>query len=221
MADVVRASGVTFAMGYTLRFNNGLQQIETMLNESRIGQVRYARAFWTAAVSDPKNWRAQSDQASYWALSAVGTHLIDLWRWYFGDPARLAGHLAKPIHNGPNDELSTLIFDYPNCLMAELTVAAIFGGGNRIELYGDDGTITADGLFGSLPTGTITLNGEAVPYEPQSPFLGEVTDFVDAVQQQKAPRVTLEDGLRNVRILETVREGQTTLPLCFLHGNMI
>lgn len=213
MADVVRSSGITFAMGYTLRFNNGLQLIDQLVREGKIGQVRHARAFWTAQISDPKNWRAQSDQATYWALSAVGTHLIDLYRWYFGDPASVGGGLSKPIHNGPNDEISTLAFDYPGRLHAVLTVAAIFGGGNRLELYGEDGTIIGENLYGSLPDGSISCNDEALPYEPQNPFIGEVADFAQAVLKQQAPTATLEDGMRNVRILETAREGAIQLPL--------
>ena len=214
MAEAVGASGITFAMGYSLRFTTGLQRVASLLQEGRIGQVRYARALWTASLSDPSNWRAQSDQASYWALSAVGTHLVDLWRWYFGEPASVGGCLARPIHNGPNDEISTLVLEYPNRLLAELTVAAIFGGGNRLELYGDNGIIIGEGLFGYAPEGgSIVCNDEAISYTPVNAFEAEVADFVQAIQQQRAPRTTLEDGLRNVQILETAREGRIQLPL--------
>ena len=112
MAEAVRASGITFAMGYSLRFNAGLQRVEELLRAGRIGPVRYARALWTTLMPHgPHNWRAQSDQARYWALSAVGTHLVDLWRWYFGDPASVAGTLVSPVYQGPNDEVSVLVFD--------------------------------------------------------------------------------------------------------------
>jgi predicted dehydrogenase len=65
-------------------------------------------------MQDPKGWRAQPEQARYWALSAVGTHLIDVWRWYFGDPAGVGGALAAPVHHGPHEEVATLILDYPD-----------------------------------------------------------------------------------------------------------
>lgn len=215
MAAAVRASGITFAMGYSLRFSAGLRRVEALLREGRIGQVRYARALWTTqSPGGPQGWRAQSDQARYWALSAVGTHLVDLWRWYFGAPASVGGGLASPVYHGPNDEISTLVLRYPDRLLAELTVAALFPGGNRLELYGDDGSIIGDNLLGYLPEGgTLTCNGEVVPYTPNDPFVEEVADFVDAVEQGRAPRVRLEDGVDNVRILETAREGRVQLPL--------
>ena len=46
-----------------------------------------------------------------------------------------------------------------------------------------------------------------------NPFLGEVADFVEAVQQHRPPGATLEDGLRNVAIMEAAREGQMQLEL--------
>ncbi len=214
MAAAVRANGITFAMGYSLRFTTGLQRVEALLRAGRIGQVRYARALWDARQKDPQDWRAHSDQARYWALSAVGTHLVDLWRWYFGEPASVGGAIVSPVYQGPNDELSTLVLDYPGRLLAELTVAAVFHDANRLELYGDAGSIIGEGLFGYAPEGgTIICNGEVIPYEPVNAFVAEVTDFVQAVQQQRAPRATLEDGLRNVRILETARQGHIQLPL--------
>ena len=213
MAAAVRRSGITFAMGYNNRFNTGLQRIKALLQEGQIGQVRYARALLTSQAQDPQDWRAHSEQACYWALSAVGTHLIDLWRWYFGDPASVGGGLAAPVHHGPHDEVATLVFDYPGRLLAELSVAAVFRGGNRLELYGDDGAIIGEGLFGSRPGGTFTCQDRTITYQAAPPFREEVADFVQAIQQQRQPRVTLEDGLRNVSIMEAARTGALQRPL--------
>jgi predicted dehydrogenase len=177
------------------------------LREGQIGQVRYARAFLTAQAQDHHGWRALSEQSRYWALGAVGTHLIDLWRWYFGEPASVGGCLARPVGHGPNDEVATLVFDYPRRLLAELSAAAVFRDGNRLELYGEDGAIIGDGVLGSRLGGTITCKGHAIAYQPANPFVGEVADFVQAVQQQREPYATLVDGLRNVYIMETAREG--------------
>lgn len=213
MADVIRAQGITFAMGYNNRFNTGLQQIKTLIDAGAIGAVRYARALMSSQAQDPAGWRAHSAQSTSWALSAVGTHMIDVWRWYFGEPARVGGGLASPVYNSPNDELATLVLDYPKRLLAELTAVAVFRGGNRLELFGNDGAILADGLFGSRAQGTITCQGQPVAYEPVNTFASEVADFVQAIQQQRPPRTTLEDGLRNVAIMEVARTQTLFRPL--------
>lgn len=213
MAETIRASGITFAMGYNNRFSNGLQRIKAMIDEGQIGQVRYARAFLTAAAQDPQGWRAHSEQSRYWALSAVGTHVIDLWRWYFGEPASIGGGIASPVYQSPNDEVSVLVLDYPGRLLAELSVAAVFRAENRLELYGADGAIIADGVLGARQGGSIICKGEAIPYQPTNTFAEEVADFVQAIQQQREPRTTLVDGLRNVYIMEAAHEGSLLRPL--------
>jgi predicted dehydrogenase len=213
MAAAIRDSGVIFAMGYNNRFNNGLRRIKALMDEGQIGQVRYARTLLTSQAQDPEGWRAHREQSRYWALSAVGTHLIDLWRWFFGEPASVGGGLASPVHGSPNDELATLVFDYPGRLLAELSVSAVFRGGNRLELFGKEGSIIADGVIGGRPGGTITCKGQAIPYQPLNPFVGEVEDFVQAIRQGRAPRATLEDGMRNVHIMETAREDSLQRPL--------
>ncbi len=212
MARVVRGSSMTFAMGYNNRFNTGLQHIKALLDADEIGPVRYARALLTAAVQDPEGWRAHSDQARYWAMSAVGTHVLDCWRWFFGEPASVGGALAGPMHQGPNDEIATMVLNYPGRMIAEFTVAAIFQAPSRLEIYGDNGSIIGADVFGANPSGPITCNGREIAYEPQNPFVLEIEDFAEAVQQQRLPRTTLDDGLVNVRIMETAREGVIQLP---------
>jgi predicted dehydrogenase len=219
MAAAVRRSGITFAMGYNNRFNTGLRRIKALLEAGQIGEVRYARALLTTQAQDPQGWRAHSEQARYWALSAVGTHLIDVWRWYFGDPASVGGALAAPVHQGPHDEVATLVFDYPGRRLAELSVAAVFRGGNRLELYGENGAIIGDGLFGSRPAGAFTCQERTITYQAANPFKEEVADFVQAIQQQGQPRVTLEDGLRNVYIMEAARTGALQRPLYIGKGS--
>ena len=206
MAESVRSSGITFAMGYNNRFNTGLQRMKAMLEDGAIGSVRYARALMTTQAQDPSGWRAVGEQSRYWALSATGTHLIDCFRWYFGDPDSVGGVLSAPVNQGPNDDLSTLILNYPGRLLAELTASAVFRSGNRLELYGATGSIIGEDVFGSHANGPITCNGQPVAYEAENSFIGQITDFVEAIQQQRPPRVTLEDGLRNVRIMEAARE---------------
>jgi 1,5-anhydro-D-fructose reductase (1,5-anhydro-D-mannitol-forming) len=213
MAEAIRASGITFAMGYNNRFNDGLQRVKALLAAGEIGPVRYARALLSAQAQDPRGWRAHSEQSRYWALSASGTHVIDIWRWYFGEPASVGGALASPVHHSPNDEMATLVFNYPGRLLAELTAVAIFRVNNRLEIYGDNGAIIGEGLFGSRSQGTLACNGQAIACQPTHSFTAEVADFVQAIQQHRQPCATLEDGLRNVYIMETARAGALQHPL--------
>lgn len=214
MAEAVRAAGVTFAMGFSNRYNSGLQRIKQLLDEGAVGTVRHARSLLTTPQSDPEGWRAAGEQSLYWALSASGTHVIDVYRWFFGDPAGVAGVLARPLHDGANDEIATVVLDYPGRMLAELTVSAILPrGANRLEIHGEEGVIVGDGAYNRGPDRAISLNGEPVEVEPAELFTGEVGDFVAAIAGGREPRATLEDGLRNVRIMDAARRSAPLRPV--------
>lgn len=95
--------------------------------------------------------------------------------------------LASPAYQSPTDEAAVLVCNYPGRLLAELAVAAVFCGGNRLEIYGPAGAMVTAGIFGSRPRGTFTCKGQEVAYAPANPFIAEVADFVEAIQQQRAP----------------------------------
>ena len=78
----------------------------------------------------------------------------------------------------------------------------------------------AKGSPGARPEGRITHNGQLVPFQPVHPFLWEVADFIEAIQQRRPPGATLEDGIRNVVIMEAAREGpmQIALAECGVWG---
>lgn len=207
IAEAVRANGVTFAMGFDNRFNQGLRHIKQMMDDGEIGPVRYAHAFVTTAVSNPDDWRAAGGQSRFWAMSATGTHVIDIYRWYFGDPTNVGGGFIAPVNHGEKDEIATMIMNYSGNLLANLTVAAVLPANNRIELHGEKGSIIGEDVFGRTnPQAFVTLNGERQAVDQTDPFVSEIVDFVEAIEGKHEPEAGLEDGLRNVRIMDVAWE---------------
>ena len=204
MADAVRRAGVTFAMGYSLRFLNHLRAVREIVRSGRLGRVRYARALWTSkTLASQETWRIDPAQARHWALGRVGTHLVDFYRWCFGEPVGVSGTILRPRDGGPNDELSTVVLTFPQGLIAELTVSVLFPPGNSLEIHGEDGALLGSDVFGYArkrpPT---TVNGEPLVYEPNDAFGEEVADFVRAIRTGTPPSAGLDDGMRNVAIME-------------------
>jgi predicted dehydrogenase len=212
MAAAVSAGGGRFMMGYSNRFNSGTRKIKELMDAGAIGRVLYARAFLTTHTRDPNAWRARPETARFWAMSASGTHVVDLFRWYFGEPARVGGGLFSPLHGSANDEIGCYVFDYPGRLVAELAVSAIVTG-NRLELHGETGAIIGENVMGRPASQTITCKGEAIELAPADSFRAEVREFVAAIAEDREPAITIADGIANVRIMEAVREGRTMVEL--------
>jgi predicted dehydrogenase len=208
MKEAVERAGVTFAMGYSLRFLNSLGRIREILRAKSLGPVRFARAMWPSRMeAAQETWRTEPELARYWAMSRVGTHLIDLYRWYFGEPLDVKASLVAPRDGGPNEELATVVLTFPGGLIAELTVTVLFATGNALEIHGESGVVVGQNVFRYAPeVSPITLNGAPLDYEPNDPFADEVADFVRAIRLGQRPRAGVDDGVRNVEIMERARQ---------------
>jgi len=214
MAEAVRAAGVTFAMGYDNRFNPGIRRIKELIESDVIGPVRLTNAFVTTAVSNPDGWRAKGEQSRYWAMSATSTHIIDIYRWFFGEPTDICGLFLSPVYHSDKDEIATVTLYYRDRLMAGLTAAAVLPEGNRIEFYGEKGTIVGERCFGRKnPEAIITVNGKPKSVPQPDPFAAEIRDFVEAIEGKHQPLATLEDGLRNVEIMDVAWKSNSLHPV--------
>jgi 1,5-anhydro-D-fructose reductase (1,5-anhydro-D-mannitol-forming) len=214
MAEAVRAAGVTFAMGYDNRFNPGLRRVKELIEADAIGPVRHTHTYVTTAVSNPDNWRAKGEQSRYWAMSATSTHIIDIYRWYFGDPTDVCGLFISPVFHSDKDEISTVTLYYRDRLMAGLTTAAVMPAANRIEIHGEKGSIFGEAVFGRTNReAIITCNGDRQVIPQPDPFIAEVQDFVDAIAQDRPPLAGLEDGLRNVAIMDVAWRSPSLHPV--------
>jgi UDP-N-acetyl-2-amino-2-deoxyglucuronate dehydrogenase len=208
MEKAVREAGIVFAMGYDNRFNPGLARMKELMDSGAIGPVRLAHAYATTAVSRPDTWRARGELSSTWSISAVGTHVLDVYRWFFGDPAEVGGGLASVMHGVPTDEIAVLVLHYPQRLVAEITTTVALPPFQRLELFGEKGSIVGLQVFGrSHKKVTITCNGETETMSQDDPFIAEIADFVEAVEGRHPPRTGLDDGIANVRIIETALGG--------------
>lgn len=204
MADAVRRSGVTFAMGFTWRFLGGLRTAREVIHGGRLGTVRFVRALCTSLTpASAEVWRIDPARASSWAMSRAGTHGLDLYRWYFGEPTDVKAAVVSP-RDGGNDELSAVMLTFPGGIVAEFVVSVLFPA-NSLEVYGDKGVLVGQNPFRHPPeAGAFRLNGEPLSYEPADAFAAEVADFVHAVRTGQPPTTGLDDGLRNMEMLERV-----------------
>jgi predicted dehydrogenase len=214
MAEAVRASGVTFAMGYDNRFHPSLRRIKELIEAGTIGPVHFTNALVTTSVSDPEGWRAKGEQSRYWAMSATSTHIIDIYRWYFGEPEEVCGLFVSPVFHSDKDEIATVTLYYRDRLMASLTAAAVLPAANRIEIHGEKGSIVGEGCFGrSHREAILTYNGQAETIPQPDPFIAEVRDFVEAIEGKRPPLADLEDGLRNVAIMDMAWRSKSRHPV--------
>src|SRR6266478_8392627 len=111
MADRAREAGVLALIDHELRFLPGRIKMRELVQRGEIGKVRHVRLILRAdSRADPDwpwNWWSDIKQGGG-ALGAIGSHVIDSWRWLLGaEVSEVLGNLATHIRER-KDESGTL-----------------------------------------------------------------------------------------------------------------
>ena len=205
MIDACKRARVKLAVGYHLRFHAGHRMVAEHLAVGAIGKLWHMRVQWTYGAKSNGNWRADRNLSRWWSLAGVGTHGIDMVRWWMtptcGDVTQVRAMLGKHRYGGPNDESAIVLLRFESGATAEVVSSVLFESPRRVELYGEDGFVQCEGTLGPYGEGTIRMRGEALRWELMGPYEAELASFVRAVRENREPEVSGEDALRNVEIM--------------------
>jgi predicted dehydrogenase len=169
MTEQARAAGVLALIDHELRFLPGRVKMRELVRGGDIGKVLHAKlTFRSDSRADPNrpwNWWSDVKQGGG-ALGAIGSHVIDSWRWLLGaEVSEVIGNLATHIRerkdeSGTTREVTT--DDEANLLVrfeqSELTAGAT--GNASMSLVEPGRPEHCLELFGSLGALKIEEGGE-------------------------------------------------------------
>lgn len=201
IVDACAKANVRLAVGYHLRFHQGHILVKEMLNAGRIGQIRHVNISWTM-ISKP-DWRATSDLGRWWSLAALGTHSLDLVRWFVESEIKQSYALtSSPVYGGPHDETSVVSIGFQSGATAQILSSVIMRAPRLIEIFGSEGSIRCVDTLGPRGAGQILLNGEEQAFQVADPYKAELTDFCNAITGGAAPSSEGSNGAANVALLD-------------------
>jgi predicted dehydrogenase len=200
---------VIVRIGYHLRHHPAHRLVRAR-DERLIGRLCNIQMHWAWRDPNVDGWRA-SGQARFWALAALGSHCIDLARWFVGaEPTRLA-YLVEPATGV--DRAVELSLAFPHALM-HASVSIGHSARSRLVLTGEDGEIECLGTLGARGDGEIWMRQrgqprEALSFVPSDPYVAQLRAFLDAVARgQQQP---IDDALGTLAVLDAIAAGSTTL----------
>jgi len=199
-------AGVKLAVGYHLRYHAGHRKVHSLLADpstSPIGDIRHINVSWTLQ-SKVADWRADDKLGQWWSLAALGTHSLDLVTWLLaGAKVQSTTCLtASPVFGSAHDETSLVGLVFESGVTAQILSSVVMRAPRVVEIFGSKGAVRCLETLGPRGTGTITVNGEELKFEPVDPYEGEIADFVLSVQSGGQPCVSGADGAANVELLE-------------------
>lgn len=211
---------VKLTVGYHLRYHAGHRKVLALLGDaatSPIGAIRHINVSWTLQ-SKVADWRADDKLGQWWSLAALGTHSLDLVTWLLtGAGGMSEGRsqqtiketsciVSSPVFGSAHDETSLVGLVFESGVTAQILSSVIMRAPRVVEIFGSKGAIRCVETLGPRGTGTITVNGEELKFDPVDPYAGELKDFVVSVLSNQEPYVTGAEGAANVELLERVSQ---------------
>jgi len=220
MIEACRNNGVKFGVILQCRFRKAIEAIKRAIDDGRFGKPLHASAYmkWFRSeeyyFSDP--WRKYKSEGAGVTIQHA-FHYIDLLHHLMGDIESLYAKMSNIAHPGVDLEDTVIaIFRFRNGAQGVLEASTAFYPGIdiRIEINGTDGLAVMKGdrieewkfreekpgdeevrKIGGV-AGTTGAGGAAALLYYEHKYLFE--DFIDAIRNNRNPRVTGEEGRRTL-----------------------
>jgi len=205
MVAAAAEAKVTLGLAYHLHWHLGHRALVARAHAGELGELRHMRVCWSWRAPNASNWRARPEVGRWWALAAMGTHCVDLVRWWLrphGDVVEVRGLRSSAVYGGPHEETAVVALRFAGGATAEIVVSTVFDSAPRVELYGSKAAAVCDRTLGPRGAGTIMVGDAALEFAVADPYAGEIADFVAAVAEGRACEVDGVEGARNIEILE-------------------
>ncbi len=151
--QIANMSSKKFALMFNLRAKPLFKKIKALLKENAIGKLH--RVHWnitemyrSQAYYDSNAWRATWQGEGGGVVINQGSHYLDLFQWFFGNPKSIKAecHVGRYRSIEVEDDV-TAYFKFANGAdgIIHLSTGEVCGV-NRLEIVGDAGKIIQEGL---------------------------------------------------------------------------
>ena len=198
-------------VGYPLRFNNTFRSVKEKISDGSVGDIENAQAtyissglfFHRADGHSPvpvPDWWFTSSLTGGGVLIDLGSHMINLFRWYFGEIMDIRSYLGHRFNMNFEDSAMCLI------KFESGTVAAVNVGWFsqetylRIDLLGSVKHVSAENLLpGGLSNAIRMLATGSSKF--RQPHLEELQHFVNCLINDLSPSPSGHDGLKDLEAI--------------------
>ncbi len=209
--------------GFNHRHHPAILEAHKLFTEGIIGKPVFGRGKYGIAgrTGIQKEWRSDKNIVSGGQLVDMGIHLVDIFRWFMGDIVEVAGMrstLHWPIKVEENG--FALMKSKSGAIASVHSSVTQWINTFEFELYGEKGSLTAQGLGGSYGVEKLIVNIS----DPNGPFAfntiefrggdtswnTEWVEFTNAIKTRKQPLGSGEDGYEALRIVHAAYEAGET-----------
>lgn len=203
MVDAARASGRILMEAFMYRYSDRTRQVEAVLKSGKLGEIRHINASFRFLLNRANTIKIQPELGGG-ALYDVGCYPINLLGLVTGGLKPVACHAEASFENGVDNNLSAVL-RYENGIVAALHCGFNAHPFVRAEIIGTEGVLEIPDPFLDM-AGELTLRTahgvERIAVAESNRYLEEVEDFSAAVLENRQPKFTLDESIRNMEVLD-------------------
>jgi predicted dehydrogenase len=223
MLEICRRAGVNLGTAFMMRYHSRHQAALRLIQKGKLGRPVFARAQLACWYPPARGaWRQVQRESGGGALMDLAGHCIDLLEMFFGPVVAVRCMTNHTLHKYSTEDSAVTLVRFKNGALA--TVDTLFcirdcSSKNRLELYGANGSILAEGTIGQGADGTMTAFFEGgrrdrVRVAPTvvNTYRAEIEAFSQALLDGRHTNESAQAGLRSQMILaacyKSARTGQ-------------
>ncbi|MDE2589392.1 MAG: Gfo/Idh/MocA family oxidoreductase [Patescibacteria group bacterium] len=214
--EEAKKRNLVFKTGFTLRFHPGMQEVRSVIDKGLIGRILFMRCRYgiTGRPEYEKEWRAFPEISGGGELIDQGVHVIDLFRWFLGDFAKVCGSVSTMYWDMKVEDNAFAILTTQSNQIASMHVSwSQWNNLFSFEIFGNEGYVTMEGLGGVYGKETVIVGKKASPNKwppeekvmifdkPETCWQKEWEEFVNAVKKRSIPSGSGEDGLEALKLV--------------------
>ena len=208
MVEACKQNNVLLSVNYLHRLHPHVIKAKELIINQTIGKLVNVSVSFNLDFPPSNNYRFKKDLSGGGALRDLGTHMIDLLRFFGGEISEINGYMDNIIYNYEVDDFTSALVKFENKSYGSLNVTFNTKKTlNRIEILGHTGAISIENFIGvkGVPSKlTIQLDGEAKKSfrKRGNKFLFMMRAIQKSFLKNQTPPVTGEDGLINLKLME-------------------
>ena len=228
MVAACRDHGVTLGLGFELRFHPAHLWARRILDDGAIGRIRLAHGQWGRGNRGEPEHLRRSGLREWWetpeligeasVLVGLGVHVFDLMRFLLREEVvEVVSMTDGQTVSQPLEHIATIALRMSGGSIAQVMCGRMLPDTqNDLALYGSDGRFATretvwEARLGRAEIVSATENhSESYEYDYLANFVAELEDFHDALNNDRSPAATGEDGHAAARITAAAIESAKT-----------
>lgn len=212
MVKVCKDNNVLLAVNYVHRFHPLVIKAKELIVDQKLGKLVSINVHFNIDFPPDNNFRFKKDLSGGGALRDIGTHMIDLLRYFGGEIETIDGVVGNLIYQSEVDDFALGTVKFAKSGYGTFNVSynnkKAF---NRIEILCHKGAIAIDNLIGRKllsPKLTILLEDETrKSFRKRGNKMVYVIKSVQkSFLKNEIPHATGEDGLINLKLMEELEQ---------------